>query len=222
MRPPEDSPGTDAGTSPGAGRVAHDRLRPAHAQLPADAGDWLLPEARAAIDEAVSARPGVRRRPAAPDWAELPGACFVTLTVRGDRRPEKLRGCIGSLLPWRSLAADVRGNAVAAATRDPRFPAVGPTEPAGLRIEVSVLSDSLPIDFTSEAQLRTLLRPGIDGLVLEWDGHRGTFLPQVWQQLPDPGTFLDQLKRKAGLPVTWWSDDAVVERYTVTAWQEEP
>lgn len=187
--------------------------------LPSDAGNWLLPTARAAIEEAVSARHDGSSSAGIPDWAADPGACFVTLTVRG-RRPEKLRGCIGSLQPWRALAADVRGNAVAAATRDPRFPAVCPAESAGLRIEVSVLSASTPISFTDQEDLRSQLRPGIDGLVLSWDGHHGTFLPQVWDQIPEPGAFLDQLKRKAGLAVSWWSDDAVVERYTVRAWEE--
>ncbi len=183
---------------------------------PADAGSWLLPAARGAIAEALGLDAGWRP---APGWATAPGACFVTLTVRGGR-PERLRGCIGSLQAWRPLAADVRGNAVAAATRDHRFPPVQAAELEDLRIEVSVLSGSTPIAFAGQQDLLAGLRPGVDGLVLAWGGHRGTFLPQVWEQLPDPRDFLDQLKRKAGLPASWWSEDAVVERYTVTAWEE--
>ena len=69
-------------------------------------------------------------------------------------------------------------------------------------------------------ELVARLRPGVDGLILAWDGHRGTFLPQVWEQLPDPQQFLNRLKQKAGLPVSFWSPQVTVRRYSVTAWTE--
>ncbi|MDN6021011.1 MAG: AmmeMemoRadiSam system protein A [Acidipropionibacterium jensenii] len=186
--------------------------------LPDDAGGWLLPAARAAI-AAHLGEPV--ETPETPAWARRPAACFVTLTTGGSGHPV-LRGCIGTLAAWRPLAEDVCASAVAAATHDPRFPAVTSAELAGLRVEVSVLSASAPIRFTSQHQLVSRLRPGIDGLILEWDGYRGTFLPQVWDQIPDPTEFLTRLKQKAGLAPSWWSRDATVRRYTVTAWQEEP
>lgn len=206
------------------------RTTSARIRIPDEAGRWLLPTARQAITAAVTPDQDPPRQPV-PGWAEQPGACFVTLTVREDtghqekasqqHRPERLRGCIGTLTAWRRLSEDLPANAVAAATRDPRFPPVRAEELAGLRVEVSVLSPGVPIDATGEQDLRSRLRPGVDGLILRWRDHRGTFLPQVWAQLPDPRSFLDQLKVKAGLPVSWWSDDAVVERYTVDSWQEQ-
>ncbi|AFV90275.1 MAG: AmmeMemoRadiSam system protein A [Acidipropionibacterium acidipropionici] len=187
---------------------------PRTSRLPADAGSWLLPVARASIARHLGAPVAP---PAAPRWAMAEGACFVTLRVRDN---DSLRGCIGSLRAWRPLADDVTANAVAAATRDPRFDAVTRPELDRLNVEVSVLSSPDPLAFDDQADLRRRLRPGVDGLILTWHGHRGTFLPQVWEELPDPARFLDQLKRKAGLPSDWWADDAVLERYTVTAWKE--
>lgn len=186
----------------------------ARSGLPAEAGAWLLPTARSSIAAHLGAPV---EPPPTPAWAQSEGACFVTLTVRDD---DSLRGCIGSLRAWRPLAADVAGNAVAAATRDPRFPAVTRRELDGLRVEISVLSAPEPLEFVDQADLAHRLRPGIDGVILSWRGHRGTFLPQVWEELPDPARFRDQLKRKAGLPADWWADDADIERYTVAAWKE--
>ncbi|MFZ1385456.1 MAG: AmmeMemoRadiSam system protein A, partial [Propionicimonas sp.] len=148
-------------------------------------------------------------------WLAAPGACFVTLTLDG-----RLRGCIGSLEPHRSLLADVTHNARAAAFSDRRFPPLSAAELPRTRIEVSLLSASEPLEAGSEAELVARLRPGVDGLILAWDGHRGTFLPQVWEQLPDPQQFLNRLKQKAGLPVSFWSPQVTVRRYGVTAWTE--
>lgn len=195
---------------------------PQVAVLPDDAGSWLLPAARAAIARELGARtPTPTPTPIAspaPAWAVEHGACFVTLTTRslGDR----LRGCIGSLSPWRPLADDVVANAADAATRDSRFPPVSRSELEDLRVEVSVLSETEPVRFDSEEDLRDRLRPGVDGLILSWRGRRGTFLPQVWEQLPDPERFLNQLKVKAGLRPGWWDDRAEVARYTVASWKE--
>jgi AmmeMemoRadiSam system protein A len=126
---------------------------------------------------------------------QAPGASFVTLNEYG-----RLRGCIGSLEAHRPLAEDVARNAYAAAFRDPRFPPLGADELGRIELQVSVLTPSSPIPADSEAALLAALRPGIDGVVLEQDGRGSTFLPQVWEQLPEPHEFLRQLRRKAGLP----------------------
>lgn len=148
-------------------------------------------------------------------WLEAPGACFVTLTNAGG-----LRGCIGSIEPRRSLRADVIGNAVAAATKDRRFPPVTPDELPAVAIEVSVLSPAEPMTAADEADALAQLRPGVDGVVVECRGRRATYLPQVWAKIPDPARFLGELKVKAGLPRGFWSDDLTLSRYTVTEFHE--
>ncbi len=141
-----------------------------------------------------------------------PGAAFVTLHLHG-----RLRGCIGSLEAYRPLVEDVAENAFAAAFRDPRFPPVTQAEFPHLDIEVSVLSPPEPLPVRSEAELLTKIRPGVDGLILEEGMRRGTFLPAVWESLPDPRSFVSQLKLKAGLPLDYWSDTLRVYRYHTEA-----
>jgi AmmeMemoRadiSam system protein B/AmmeMemoRadiSam system protein A len=148
-------------------------------------------------------------------WMQVPGASFVTLTQQG-----RLRGCIGSLQADRRLLNDVRLNAVAAATCDTRFPPLSLAELAHTCIEVSVLSASEALSFTDEQQAMEQLRPGVDGLVLEYRQASSTFLPQVWEQLPGPAGFLAQLKLKAGLPADFWHAELRLARYTVRKWQE--
>jgi AmmeMemoRadiSam system protein A len=143
-------------------------------------------------------------------------ASFVTLQLDG-----QLRGCIGSLEAFRPLAVDVAGNAWAAAFRDPRFVPVTRREAGNLEIHVSVLSVPQAMEFGSEADLLAQLRPFVDGLVLEDEGRRGTFLPSVWESLPDPVDFLRQLKRKAGLPQDYWSDTLRISRYTTRSIPDE-
>lgn len=139
-----------------------------------------------------------------------PRATFVTLEKQG-----QLRGCIGSLEPRRPLAEDIAFNAFAAAFRDPRFPPVTPEEVTQLDIHLSILSPLEALRFRSEAELLAQIRVGLDGLVLEERYRRSTFLPAVWEQLPDKRDFLAQLKRKAGLPGEYWSSHIRVYRYTV-------
>ncbi|RLC68065.1 MAG: hypothetical protein DRI48_00615 [Chloroflexi bacterium] len=123
------------------------------------------------------------------------GASFVTLTKNG-----QLRGCIGSLEMCRPLVLDVRDNAMGAALRDPRFPPVQPAELSNIRIEVSVLSQPQPLVYDGPEDLIAKLRPGVDGVVIEQGWNRATFLPQVWEKLPDPDQFLQRLCMKAYLP----------------------
>lgn len=143
-------------------------------------------------------------------WLREPGASFVTLKLDGE-----LRGCIGSIEAVRPLGEDVRSNARAAAFRDPRFPPVSAREMPGLEVEVSVLSPREPLHVTSEDEALAALRPGIDGIVLECEGRRSTFLPQVWETLPDPRDFLAHLKMKADLPARFWHPAMRLSRYTV-------
>lgn len=180
----------------------------------ADAGKWLLHLARNTIAAAVRGRPPppVRERPAGVDDN---GACFVTLTREG-----QLRGCIGSLEAHRPLYSDVVENARAAAMRDPRFPPLRQAELDVTTISLSILDPAEPLPASDRAGLKANLTPGIHGLTLSAGERRATFLPAVWEQLPDADDFIDQLKRKAGLPVTWPDRQLRCERYTVTCFSE--
>lgn len=181
-------------------------------QPDADQGETLLRLARHEIARHLGqAAPA----PAPADWLRQPGASFVTLTRAGE-----LRGCIGSLEARRPLGEDVRENAAAAAFRDPRFAPLTRAEFDGIRVEVSVLSPSTPIVAASETEALASLRPHIDGVVFEYRHYRSTFLPQVWEQLPEPAAFLAHLKRKAGLAADFWSDAVRLSRYTVNKWKE--
>lgn len=144
-----------------------------------------------------------------PAELRVPRATFVTLHRKG-----ALRGCIGSLEAYRPLLSDVVANAYAAAFSDPRFPSLTEPELDGLDISISVLTPPEEIHFRSEEDLLEQLRPGIDGVILQEDGRRGTFLPSVWEQLPDRRQFLEHLKLKAGLPPGYWSDTLRAHRYT--------
>ena len=143
-----------------------------------------------------------------PTVFQRPAACFVTLQKHG-----QLRGCIGSLEPQRPLLDDVLHNAFASAFRDTRFPLVQEQEIPDISIEISVLTPQQSINAPSEEVLLKVIRPGIDGLVIRAGFYSATFLPQVWEQLPDPKDFLAHLKQKAGMPVDYWPDDMECYRY---------
>jgi len=175
-------------------------------------GHTLLPIARGAITRALGRNHGASET--AP-WLLEPGACFVTLTQQGE-----LRGCIGSLQAHRPLLTDVKANATAAAFRDPRFSPLAVRELEHTEIEVSLLSAMQPLTFDSEADALAQLQPGIDGVVFEFGARRSTFLPQVWEQLPDTQEFMARLKHKAGLPASFWDAQVRLQRYTVSKWKE--
>lgn len=178
-----------------------------------DRGPTLLAIARGAIARQLSEEPP----PFEPaHWLQEPGATFVTLQSHGE-----LRGCVGSLSAKKPLREDVESNARAAAFHDSRFAPLSRREYPSIEIEVSLLSALEKLAFESQQDLLTLLRPGMDGVVLEYGWHRGTFLPQVWEQLPDPKTFLAHLKQKSGLPADFWGDGIQVSRYTVAKWREQ-
>jgi AmmeMemoRadiSam system protein A len=120
----------------------------------------------------------------------------------------------------RKLLADVKANAKAAAFLDPRFEPLTATELRTTRIEVSLLTAPEPVGFANQEEAIAFLRPGIDGVILEYGEKRGTFLPQVWEQLPDARTFFAHLKQKAGLHPDFWAESVRLSRYTVTKWSE--
>ncbi len=135
-------------------------------------------------------------------------AAFVTLHLRG-----QLRGCIGSLEAHRPLAEEVAGQAFAAAFEDPRFPPVTPDEAGQLAIHISILTLPEPLPCRDESDLLNQLRPGRDGLILQEGHRRATFLPSVWDDLPEPRQFLGHLKRKAGYHPDYWSETLRFWRY---------
>ena len=144
------------------------------------------------------------------------GACFVTLMQTG-----QLRGCIGSLQAYRPLLDDVKENALAAAFRDPRFKPLAASEYNEICIEVYLLSPLKAMTISNEEDALTQFQPGVDGVVLHCGDKRGTFLPQVWESLPEPRRFLEELKRKAGLPGDFWSGEIRLFRYHVDKWSED-
>ncbi|WP_297811586.1 AmmeMemoRadiSam system protein A [uncultured Methylophaga sp.] len=135
-------------------------------------------------------------------------ACFVTLFATGT-----LRGCVGSLEAYRPLAEDVAANAFAAAFRDNRFCPISRDLVDELDINISLLTTPQPIECDCEQSLLSQLIPGKDGLILEAGEHRATFLPAVWDALPSPARFVAELKRKAGLPIDYWSEQMQCYRY---------
>lgn len=173
--------------------MINDKLTPEEKQI-------LLKLARQSLEA------GVRRAPlpkidldALTPVLRSDGASFVTLTVHGD-----LRGCIGALEPCQSLAEDVREHAVAAALEDYRFPPVQENELEKIQIEVSRLTIPIPLDYTDSLDLLAKLRPGVDGVILRDGIRRATFLPQVWEKIPDPAAFLANLCYKMGAAADTW------------------
>ena len=160
----------------------------------------LLRLAREAMERAVKGEEWTTL-----DLSSLPlrlleeGSSFVTLTIGG-----RLRGCIGSLNPYQSLAEDVREHAVEAALNDPRFPPVREQELNGIQIEVSRLTRPIPLEYKDAEDLLSQLHPHVDGVILRDAFHRATFLPQVWEKIPDPAEFLDNLCYKMGINHDAW------------------
>ena len=186
-------------------------------QIPAQDVAALIEVARASISHGLAHRRALTVDPA--DFGEVlarPGASFITLKIE-----DQLRGCIGRMEPNSPLVCSVAHNAYAAAFEDPRFDPLTETEFARIDVHISVLSEPTVMTFNDEDDLLRQLRPGVDGLVLEAGRCRGTFLPAVWQALPKPQQFLNQLKVKAGLHPDAWPNDARVLRYTCESIEEK-
>lgn len=175
-------------------------------------GGILLPIARASISQALGQQ--LAAEESAP-WLQELGACFVTLTQQGE-----LRGCIGTLEARRPLLQDVKANALAAAFQDPRFTPLASKELQRTEVEVSLLSAMTPLRFAGEQDALSQLEPGKHGVVFEYGRYRSTFLPQVWEQLPETGEFIAHLKYKAGLPPDFWGQEVRISTYTVAKWKE--
>jgi len=174
----------------------------------------LLQVARAAIAESLGLAVAEKQLDD-EDWLQQKGACFITLTQQ-----DQLRGCIGTLEARRTLLNDVKANSKAAAFKDTRFSPLTSDEFNTTQIELSLLSLMQALSFTSEQDALSQLQSGVDGVVFEYGFQRSTFLPQVWEQLPDAKNFMAHLKHKAGLPADFWADDIKLSRYTVSKWKE--
>ncbi|UCG73000.1 MAG: AmmeMemoRadiSam system protein A [Chromatiales bacterium] len=176
----------------------------------------LLRIARASIQHGLASD-----RPLELEVAQLAGrlgerrASFVSVYHRTE-----LRGCVGNLQASLPLANDVARNAYHAASQDRRFQPLTATELSSSSIEVAVLSAPQPIEFESEADLHRRLVPHEDGVILAGENSRATFLPKVWEKLPQPADFIRELKRKAGLPADYWSDSLRFARYRATSFSD--
>ena len=186
-------------------------------ELTEDEGKYLLSLARQTIEERLTGQEGEGQPETlqSPKFHEKRGT-FVTLTENG-----ALRGCIGHIIPHESMIEGIRENAINAAFKDPRFPPLSEAEWKRVQVEISILTDPIPLDYTDAVDLLNRLRPGIDGLIIKKGFNQATFLPQVWEQLPDKKEFLRHLCLKAGLDRDAWKHDKLdVLVYQAQAFEE--
>jgi len=182
--------------------------------------DVLIGLAKAAILVALNQPENFDLESALKKYPELleNGAAFVTINKRSN---DQLRGCIGSLQAYRPLYKDIISNAQAAALHDPRFPPLTPEELNEIKIEVSILSEPKALQYSDVEDLRNKIVPMKDGIVLRYNGYQATYLPQVWEQLPDFDAFFSSLCMKAGLPGDCLVHHPEIEVYHVTKYEEE-
>jgi len=186
-------------------------------RLTEEEGKYLISTARKTIEERLyDRRDTTQPDPAlSPKFSEKRGT-FVTLTIDGG-----LRGCIGHIIPQETLLEGVKVNAINAAFRDPRFRPLTKEEWNRIKVEVSILTDPKPLAYSGGDDLLAKLRPGIDGVIIRKGLKQATFLPQVWEQLPDPKEFLMHLCMKAGLDANaWQTEELEVSTYQVQAFEE--
>jgi AmmeMemoRadiSam system protein A len=187
-------------------------------KLSEDEGNYLLAVARNTIKDRLHNREGPQI-----NWKDLPEkfqeqlGTFVTLTIDGN-----LRGCIGHIIPRETVIEGIRENSINAAFRDPRFPPLTREEFENTEIEISILTAPEELSYTDADDLLNKLRPGVDGLIIKKGPYEATFLPQVWDQLPDKEEFLSHLCLKAGLSHDSWRKEKLqVSTYQVQAFEEE-
>jgi hypothetical protein len=176
-------------------------------------GEVLLRGARAAIASSFGGPPPETPHPI--DGLFDRGACFVTLTDEGE-----LRGCVGNVVAESTLWDALLHNAHAAAFRDHRFAPLSASELERAHISVSVLSPLTEVPARTEAELVGHLRIGTDGVVLRWRGRSATFLPQMWERLPDPHEFLLHLRRKGNFPSEHWPPGIAASKFTIEEYAE--
>lgn len=177
----------------------------------------LITLARASIHHGLETRlPVVPKLDDYGDELKAVLATFVTLKLMG-----QLRGCIGSLQASQPLVLDVAQNAFTAAFADPRFSPLTVPEFEQVNLQVSILSSSETIECTDEASLIKALNPGLDGLIVQDGRYRATYLPSVWETIPDPDMFVMHLKAKAGLPSDYWSPTIQFFRYATLCFGEQ-
>lgn len=186
-------------------------------QLTSEERAILLKLARQAMESAVrEVKLESLNLQSLPEPLRQRGATFVTLTRKGE-----LRGCIGALEPQTTLAEDVREHAIAAAQQDFRFPPVQPSELPEINIEISRLTIPQDLDYDSPENLINRIRPHVDGVIIFDGWNRATFLPQVWEKLPDPETFFSHLCMKMGAsPDLWRRKKLRVQVYQVEEFHE--
>ena len=187
-------------------------------KLTEDEGNYLLSVARKTIEQRLSSQNEQTQSDAdrSSKFLEQRGT-FVTLTTGGN-----LRGCIGHIIPQESLIEGIRVNAINAAFQDPRFPPLTREEWEKVKVEISILTEPKPLAYSDAQDLLQKLRPEIDGVIIRKGYHQSTFLPQVWEQLPQKEEFLSHLCLKAGLGSdSWKAGDLEVSTYQVQAFEEE-
>ena len=186
-------------------------------KLTEDEGRCLLSVARQTIHQRLfnSESQDLADSQVSSKFSERRGT-FVTLTIDGG-----LRGCIGHIVPQESLLEGIRVNAINAAFRDPRFRPLSRKEWERVKIEISILTAPKALTYSDAEDLLDKLRPGIDGVIIKKGFHQATFLPQVWEQLPDKKEFLNHLCMKAGLEMDAWKQEKLeVSTYQVQAFEE--
>ncbi|NLA75731.1 MAG: AmmeMemoRadiSam system protein A [Deltaproteobacteria bacterium] len=184
-------------------------------KLTKEEGEYLLSIARKTIEARLFKRDIAEQKIENKKYLETRGT-FVTLTINGN-----LRGCIGHIIPQESLIEGIRINAINAAFNDPRFQPLSKGEWAGVKVEISILTEPARLKYSDAEDLLSKLRPGVDGLIIEKGYQSATFLPQVWEQLPGKEEFLRQLCVKAGLSSNEWKKGALaVYTYQVQAFEE--
>jgi AmmeMemoRadiSam system protein A len=186
-------------------------------RLTEEEGRCLLSVARQTIHQRLfsSERQELADSQVSSKFSEKRGT-FVTLTIDGG-----LRGCIGHIIPQESLLEGIRINAINAAFQDPRFRPLSRKEWERVKIEISILTEPKSLPYSDAEDLLDKLRPGIDGVIIKKGFHQATFLPQVWEQLPDKKEFLTHLCMKAGLERDAWKKEKLeVSTYQVQAFEE--
>lgn len=155
--------------------------------------------ARNAIESELLRTPAVRADQL-PEVFRQKGAVFVTLKTKEGA----LRGCIGSLIAYRSLQEDIVENAISSAFHDPRFPPMNITELPFIKIELSLLHEPVELTYTTAYELLSKITPMEDGLIIKFEEYQATFLPSVWEEIGSKEEFISKLCQKAGLDADFW------------------